>query len=152
MAFLGVGEEMQMNSYSFRCLKADDVYHPGTRLLELSIIMMRVLKFGMFSSFTRRKGGAGYVLLAQNAPYWAYYYYSFYCACDPVAPGHQLDLQAGCGMPLSKMNLGYGYSRTYNTARHQFMRHGSNCIAVLLDRRAGKGQARSLPGRQRCAC
>lgn len=54
--------------------------------------MIGVLKYVMFSPFTRRKGKAAYVLLAHNAPYCAYYYYSFYCACYPAIPGHQLDL------------------------------------------------------------
>lgn len=39
--------------------------------------MMRILKYGRFSSFTTGKGKAAYVLLAQNVPYCAYYYYSF---------------------------------------------------------------------------
>jgi len=112
-------------------------------------------------SFHQEKAKAAYVLLAQNAPHRAHYHYSFYCAryhhsvyCAgyPAACGHQLDLWARYRMPLSKTNLGYGYSRARDTARHQIMNKSSNCTAVLLDRRAGRGWARSSPGRQRCAC
>lgn len=51
MACLSVGEEMEMCWYSLCCLNADDIC-----CLNCLIIVMKVLTYGMFPSFTKRKG------------------------------------------------------------------------------------------------